>query len=72
MSRIVGIRLEGSVNVNYFDPGNLELSLLDTVMVQTETGVKQGMVVVSPDQVIYSEIRGPLQTIMAKTSDLEG
>ena len=72
MSRIVGIRLEGSVNVNYFDPGTLELSLLDTVMVQTETGVKQGTVVVSPDQVIYSEIRGPLQTIMAKTSDLEG
>ena len=72
MSRIVGIRLQGSANVHYFDPGNLELSLLDTVMVQTGTGVKQGMVVVSPDQVMYSEIRGPLQTIIAKTRDLEG
>ena len=72
MSRIVGIRLQGSGNVQYFDPGNLELSLLDTVMVETETGVKQGWVVVSPDQVVYSEIRGPLQSIIAKTSDLEG
>ena len=72
MSRIVGIRLQGSGNVQYFDPGNLELSLLDTVIVETETGVKQGWVVVSPDQVVYSEIRGPLQSIIAKTSDLEG
>ena len=72
MSRIVGIRLQGSANVHYFDPGNLELSLLDTVTVKTETGIKQGWVVVAPDQVVYSEIRGPLQTIIAKTRDLEG
>ena len=70
MSRIVGIRLQGSGSLLYFDPGNLELSLLDTVMVETETGIKQGCVVIAPDQVVYSEIRGPLQSIIAKTSGL--
>ena len=66
MSRVVGVRLERVGKVHYFDPGDLEVNLRDRVVVETDTGLETGWVVVAPDQVVYSEVKGPLRPVLKK------
>jgi len=54
--------------VQYFDPGSLDVSLLDRVVVETDQGLEMAWVVIEPDQVVYSEVQGPLKTVLRKAT----
>ena len=66
MPNVVGIRFESSGRVSYFDPADLELSVGERVVVDTEEGQREGEVVISPAQVLFSELRGPLIPVLRK------
>ena len=70
---MVGVRLKKLDAVRYFDPGDLEVAPRELVVVQTEEGLETGWVVVTPDQVVYSEVKAPLGTVVRKAGpeDLE-
>jgi cell fate regulator YaaT (PSP1 superfamily) len=68
MSKIIGVRLQQAGSVQYFDPGSLDVSLLDRVVVETDQGLEMAWVVIEPDQVVYSEVQGPLKTVLRKAT----
>lgn len=68
MSKLVGVRFLHTDRIHYFDPGDLELSLLETVVVETESGLETALVVIEPSQVMYSEARGPFKSILRRAT----
>ena len=42
MPRVIGVRFERSGKMFYYDPGDLEVRLLDRVVVETATGPGDG------------------------------
>ena len=48
------------------DTGDLDVELLDSVVVETEHGEETAQVVIGPDQVVYSEARGPFGSVIRK------
>jgi cell fate regulator YaaT (PSP1 superfamily) len=65
---IVGVRFERADRVQFFDPGDLELAVGDHVLAETDSGPREGVVVIAPDQVLYSDVRGPLLPVLRKAS----
>jgi cell fate regulator YaaT (PSP1 superfamily) len=63
---VVGVRFEPTGIVHYFDPGDEDLVLGDRVIVPTETGPREAMVAIAPNQVLYSELRGVLEQVLRK------
>ena len=72
MSGVVGVRLIKAGKVLYFDPGDQKPGLNEYVVVETEHGLEIGAVVIAPDQVLMSKIKGdlPLISRMATPEDL--
>ena len=72
-SKIVGIRFQRAGKVYYFDPVGIDMEINDNVVVETEHGLKIGRVVITPKQMISSEIPGPLKLVLRKAGpeDLE-
>ena len=66
---VVGVRLSPLGAVLYFDPQNEALMPGDRVTVDTEDGVKEGVVAIGPGQLLYSEVPGPLAPIIARVGD---
>ncbi|MDE2860245.1 MAG: hypothetical protein OYI31_03530 [Chloroflexota bacterium] len=66
MTRLVGVRLPSEHRVRYLDAGDHDVALLDRVEVETERGVETGQVVIGPEQVVYSEVRGPFGSVIRK------
>jgi cell fate regulator YaaT (PSP1 superfamily) len=73
MSEIVGVRLHQAGKVYYFDAADIPLETDDEVVVETSRGHELGKVIISPKQVIYSEITEPLKPVIrkAQAEDLE-
>lgn len=73
MSSVIGIRFQRAGRVEYFDPGDVEANVSDYVVVETEKGLETAMVVIAPDQVVYSEVKEPLRPIvrMATREDMQ-
>jgi len=69
MTDIVGVRFELAGKVHYCDPSGLDLSLGDSVAVSTDEGERLGRVAIAPEQVIHSEIRGPMDPVLRKIDD---
>jgi cell fate regulator YaaT (PSP1 superfamily) len=69
----VGIRFKEAGKVYYFDARGFDLTVGNYVVVETSHGQEIGRVVISPDQVIVSEIKESLKPIMrtATAEDLE-
>jgi cell fate regulator YaaT (PSP1 superfamily) len=69
----VGIRFKEAGKVYYFDAGGMDLDVGNYVVVETSHGQEVGRVVISPDQVIVSEIKETLKPILrrAELEDLE-
>ena len=63
---IVGVRFRPYGHVHYFDAAGIVLSVVDTVMVESDCGARQGMVVIGPGQVLRSALRGPKERILCK------
>ena len=66
MYRLIGIRLASEHRVRYVDTGDLDVELLDRVVVETERGEETARVVIGPEQVAYSEVRGAFGSVIRK------
>jgi cell fate regulator YaaT (PSP1 superfamily) len=65
---VVGIRFKKAGKIYYFDPGDLELTIGDGVIVETARGVEYGDVVTGPLQVNESEVVAPLKRVIRKAT----
>jgi len=66
MAEIVGIRFKRAGRVYYFDPASIDLEVSDYVVVKTTRGLELGHVVISPKQVLASEVTTPLKSVVRK------
>ena len=66
MAEIIGIRFKRAGRVYYFDPAGIELEVNDWVVVKTTRGLELGCVVISPKQILDSEVTGPLKPVVRK------
>ena len=73
MAEIVGVRFHQASKVYYFDAADIAVEIDDDVVVETSRGYELGKVVISPKQVIHSEITEPLKPIVrkAQADDIE-
>jgi cell fate regulator YaaT (PSP1 superfamily) len=69
---VVGVRLSPLGAVLYFDPRDEALMPGDRVTVDTEEGVQEGVVAIGPGQLLYSEVPGPLATIIGRVEGAGG
>ena len=69
MAELTGVRFETAGRVHYFDATALDLAVGDRVVVETEAGPREAVVVITPRQVIYSDLRGPLSPVLEKLDD---
>ena len=65
---IVGVNFREAGKIYYFSPGALELSIGDTVIVETARGVELGTVKIPNKKVPVSETVSPLKTVTRKTT----
>jgi len=73
MSEIVGVRFHQAGKVYYFDAADNEVEVDDYVVVETSRGQELGKVVISPKQVLFSDITEPLKSVVrkAQAEDIE-
>ncbi|MDW7672825.1 MAG: stage 0 sporulation family protein [Bacillota bacterium] len=64
MSKVVGVRFKKAGKIYYFDPGTLELSAGNQVIVETARGIEFGDVVVGIKEVAEKEIVSPLKKVV--------
>ncbi len=65
-NHVVGVRFNAIGPVHYCDPGNLDLSVGDRVLVESEDGPREANVVIAPEQVLFSDLRGTLDPALQK------
>ncbi len=70
MQTVVGVRFKKAGKIYYFDPGDLEIAVGDSCIVETARGIEFGEVVVPPKQVDDSEVVQPLKKVI-RTATLE-
>ena len=63
---IVAIRVSSAENVRYFDPGDQSLNVGDRVLVDDRGNLVEGVVVVSPTQIVYADLDMPLRPVLRK------
>ena len=68
MSKVIGVRFQQAGRVYYFDQGELDISLFERVVVETDQGLEMAWVVIEPDQVVYSEVQGPFKSVLRKAT----
>ena len=66
MAEIVGVRFKKAGKVYYFDPAGNDLDVNDYVVVETSRGLELGQVIISPKQVLASEVGKPLKSVVRK------
>ncbi|NPV78751.1 MAG: stage 0 sporulation family protein [Firmicutes bacterium] len=64
MQTVVGVRFKKVGKIYYFDPGDLDPHIGDSVIVETARGLEFGEVVVEPKQVDEQEIVQPLRKVI--------
>ena len=68
MPTLTGVQVRPSDKVQYFDANGLSLRVGERVIVETWDGEQEGVVVIAPDQVLRSDLRGPLNPVIRKVS----
>jgi cell fate regulator YaaT (PSP1 superfamily) len=66
MADIVGIRFKKAGKIYYFDSAGIELKAGDHVVVKTSRGMDLGQVIITPAQVLASEIKEALSPVLRK------
>jgi cell fate regulator YaaT (PSP1 superfamily) len=69
--KTVGVRFKRAGRIYYFDPAGLELEVNDWVIVETTRGLEVARVVISPKQVLSSEVETPLKPVVRKAENKE-
>lgn len=68
MPALTGVQFRPSDKVQYFDANGISLKVGDRVIVETWDGEREAVVVISPNQVLRSDLRGPLNPVLRKAS----
>ncbi|MBI4181162.1 MAG: stage 0 sporulation family protein [Chloroflexi bacterium] len=68
MAEIVGVRFKRAGKLYYFDPAGIDLKVSDDVIVETARGLELGHVVITPEQVLASEVAKPLKSVVRKAT----
>ena len=68
MPTLTGVQIRPSDKVQYFDANDLNLRVGECVIVETWDGDQEGVVVIAPDQVLRSDLRGPLNPVFRKAT----
>ena len=66
MAEIVGVRFKRAGRVYYFNPAGIDLEVKDYVVVKTTRGLELGQVIISPRQILSSEVARPLKSVVRK------
>ena len=66
---VVGVRFKTAGKIYYFDPGELNLSVNDGVIVETSRGIEYGTVVTGPREVSDEEVVGALKMVLRRAND---
>jgi cell fate regulator YaaT (PSP1 superfamily) len=69
--KTVGVRFKKAGRIYYFDPAGLELEINDWVVVETARGLEVARVVITPKQVLSSEVETPLKPVVRKAEKKE-
>jgi cell fate regulator YaaT (PSP1 superfamily) len=69
MVTVVGIRFKKAGKIYYFDPGDLNISKDDSVIVETARGIEFGECVIGPKNVNENEIVAPLKSVLRKATE---
>ena len=68
MPTLTGVQIRPSDKVQYFDANDLSLTVGERVIVETWDGDQEGVVVIAPEQVLRSDLRGPLNPVLRKAA----
>lgn len=68
MVTIVGVRFKRVGKIYYFNPGELELSTGDNVIVETSRGIEFGQIVIGPRDIKEEDIIAPLKDVIRKAT----
>ena len=66
MSTLAGVQFKPSDRVQYFDANGIDLAVGERVVVETWDGEREGVVVIAPEQVLRSDLRGPMDAVLRK------
>ncbi|MXY47623.1 MAG: hypothetical protein F4Y44_11760 [Chloroflexi bacterium] len=66
MPKLTGVQFKPSDKVQFFDAGELKLVVGERVVVETWDGEREGVVAITPDQVLRSDLRGKLDRVVRK------
>jgi cell fate regulator YaaT (PSP1 superfamily) len=66
MVKVVGVRFKNAGKIYYFDPGDMEFSDGDKVVVETVRGLEFGEVVGGADMVPEDKITPPLRRLLER------
>ena len=69
MVKVVGVRFKHAGKIYYFDPGDIELTAGDPVIVETVRGIEYGQVVVAPKEVEESDVVQPLKQVLRRATE---
>jgi cell fate regulator YaaT (PSP1 superfamily) len=69
MANIVGVRYKPAGRIYYFDPGDTELCVGESVVVETSRGRELGKVVIAPTEIADEEIIQPLKPVVRKADE---
>ena len=69
LTSMVGVRFRPSDKVQYFDSSGIDLQSGDRVLVQAPEGVREGVIAIAPGQVIFSDLRGPMDVVVQKADE---
>lgn len=71
METVAGIRFKQAGKIYYFSPGDIDLKLHDSVIVETARGMEYGTVVIPPRQVNENKVVKPLKEVIRKATDVD-
>ena len=69
MSEIVGVRFHQAGKIYYFNAAGIDLNINDCVVAETSHGQELGKVVITPSQVLSSDMTEPLRPVVRKATD---
>lgn len=70
MTTVIGIRFVPLGRIHYFDSLNQDLKFGDTVTVETDGKPKNGILVLSHDQITFSSLKNPLIPVVLKETNI--
>jgi cell fate regulator YaaT (PSP1 superfamily) len=68
MVTVVGVRFKKAGKIYYFNPGSLDLTTGDKVIVETSRGIEHGEIFIGPKDVQEEDIIAPLKDVMRRAT----